>query len=53
MDYFWNLVVMFLEYDYSVDLLVKLCENVLGMKIMKTDEFGHMIAHSCLGMPKI
>ena len=30
---------------------MKLWENVLGMKKMKTDEFGHMFAYSCPGMP--
>ena len=32
---------------------MKLWGNVLGMKRMKTDEFGHMFAHSCPGMPII
>ena len=30
---------------------MKLWGNVLGMKKMKTDEFGHMFAYSCPGMP--
>ena len=29
---------------------MKLCGNVLGMKRIKTNEFGHMFAHSCPGM---
>ena len=32
---------------------MKLLGNVLGMKRMKSDEFGHMFAHSCPGMPII
>ena len=34
-------------------ILMKLSGKVLGLKRMKTDEFGHMFAHSCLGMPII
>ena len=32
---------------------MKLSGNILGMKRMKSDEFGHMFAHSCPGMPII
>ena len=31
-------------------ILTRLWGNVLGMKIMTTDEFGHMSAHSCQGI---
>ena len=34
-------------------ILMKLSGNVIGMKRMKADQFGHMIAHSCPGMPVI
>ena len=34
-------------------ILMKLSGNVPGIKRMKTDEFGHMFAHSCPGMPII
>ena len=34
-------------------ILMKLSGKVLGLKRMKTDEFGHMFAHSCPGMPII
>ena len=34
-------------------ILMKLGGNVLGMKRMKANEYGHMLAHSCPGMPII
>ena len=34
-------------------ILMKLSKNVLGIKRMKTNEFGHMFAYFCPGMPII
>ena len=56
----WNrgfVVEIIHRFQYILNLvyqiLMKLWENVLGMKRMKTDEFVHMLTHSCLGMPII
>ena len=34
-------------------ILMKLRGNVFGMKRMQTDQYGHMLAHSCQGIPII
>ena len=34
-------------------ILMKLSENVPGIKKIKTDEFGHMFDHYCPSMPII
>ena len=47
----------YLDFQYILNLIrqiwMKLSGNVPGIKRMKTDEFGHMFARSCPGMPII